>query len=361
MSFEFLTKLSQSFSQLLDETDDYDIIIRVGEDQDINVYHAHSIILKTRSPYFKRALSKNWITKKNNMNIFNKPNISPRIFDMIIREKDATNLCDWSENDFMELESALNQFIEYIRFCEISSKEFYSRVWPFKKVLPETLIENIVSFYNENTTNNQNNLIPRLGNVAIGSLIIQPKHAAIISNWIQRKEFNARIPKGSKYRFDLVYRKSRDGHDINTIRRECNGLGACVLIIKTKEDHSIIGGYNPLGWNDCNLNTYNTYDDNSSSYKYSNYYYWANTSESFIFSLGNGRNLKNFKISRVVDYCNAIYESNHRNISLNFGNSDLVIKDDTGLCKVDYYESRILDSINFTIEEMEIFRFYQSE
>ncbi|CAG8608445.1 16088_t:CDS:2 [Funneliformis mosseae] len=96
-------------------------------------------------------------------------------------------------------------------------------------------------------------------------------------------------------------------------------------------------------------------------FKYSNYYYWANTSETFIFSFGDGNDWKNFKISRVVDESNAIYESNYRNIPLNFGNSDLVIKDDTGYCNQTYYESQILDSNDFIIEEMEIFRFYQTE
>ncbi|CAI2201949.1 13243_t:CDS:2, partial [Funneliformis geosporum] len=48
-------------------------------------FNAHSNILRARSPYFKRALSQNWVTKKNDMNNFTKPNISPIVFEMIIR------------------------------------------------------------------------------------------------------------------------------------------------------------------------------------------------------------------------------------------------------------------------------------
>ena len=79
MAVEYFPRLSHNFSQLLDDAEDYDVIISVGENSNIKEFHAHSIILKSRSPYFKRALSQNWITKKDNVIYFNKPNISPMI------------------------------------------------------------------------------------------------------------------------------------------------------------------------------------------------------------------------------------------------------------------------------------------
>jgi len=85
MTFEFYPRLSQNFSQLLDDADDYNVIIKVGEDSNIKEFHAHSVILRARSPYFKRALSQDWVMKENNMLNFTKPNISPIIFEMIIR------------------------------------------------------------------------------------------------------------------------------------------------------------------------------------------------------------------------------------------------------------------------------------
>ena len=85
MTFEFYSGLSQNFSQLLDDADDYNVIIKVGEDSNIKEFRAHSCILRTRSPYFKRALSQDWVIKENNMFHFSKPNISPIIFEMIIR------------------------------------------------------------------------------------------------------------------------------------------------------------------------------------------------------------------------------------------------------------------------------------
>ncbi|GBB98676.1 hypothetical protein RclHR1_00330003 [Rhizophagus clarus] len=42
-------------------------------------------MLRARSSYFKSALSPEWITKKDDMIMFNKPNITPTVFDMILR------------------------------------------------------------------------------------------------------------------------------------------------------------------------------------------------------------------------------------------------------------------------------------
>ena len=85
MTFDFFPGLSQNFTQLLDDADDYNVKIKVGENQDTKEFNAHSNILKSRSLYFKRALSQNWITKKDDMINFTKPNISPIVFEMIIR------------------------------------------------------------------------------------------------------------------------------------------------------------------------------------------------------------------------------------------------------------------------------------
>ena len=85
MAFEFFPGLSQNFSQLLDDADDYNVIIKVGEGSNTKEFRAHSCILRARSSYFKRALSQDWVIKKNNMINFTKQNISPVVFEMIIR------------------------------------------------------------------------------------------------------------------------------------------------------------------------------------------------------------------------------------------------------------------------------------
>jgi hypothetical protein len=85
MTSYFYPNLSKDLSLILDDSDDYNVIIKVGENENTKEFRVHSVILRARSPYFKGALSSSWITKKNGMIMFNKPNIAPNIFDMILK------------------------------------------------------------------------------------------------------------------------------------------------------------------------------------------------------------------------------------------------------------------------------------
>jgi hypothetical protein len=85
MSLKFHSSLSKDLSLILNDADDFNVIIQVGENQNTKEFRAHSVILRARSPYFKSALSADWVTKKNNMISFNKPNITPTVFDMILK------------------------------------------------------------------------------------------------------------------------------------------------------------------------------------------------------------------------------------------------------------------------------------
>ena len=69
----------------LSNDDDFDVIIQVGKNLSTKGFHAHSAILQECSPYFKRAFSSSWIVKKNNMIMFNKPNITPIVFETILK------------------------------------------------------------------------------------------------------------------------------------------------------------------------------------------------------------------------------------------------------------------------------------
>ncbi|GBC02520.1 hypothetical protein RclHR1_04660013 [Rhizophagus clarus] len=67
------------------DADNYDTIIQVGENENTKEFRTHSVILSSRSTYFKGALSSSWVKKDNDMIIFNKPNIKPEIFEMILK------------------------------------------------------------------------------------------------------------------------------------------------------------------------------------------------------------------------------------------------------------------------------------
>ncbi|RGB41147.1 hypothetical protein C1646_663324 [Rhizophagus diaphanus] len=105
MTLTFHSSLSKDFSLLLNDADDYNVIIQVGENQNTKEFRAHSVILRARSPYFKRALSTNWIIKKDNMITFNKPNVTPNIFDIILKYfyTGELDLTKHSGNDILDL------------------------------------------------------------------------------------------------------------------------------------------------------------------------------------------------------------------------------------------------------------------
>jgi hypothetical protein len=87
LPLKYISKLVNDFSNLLKESDYYDVEIRVGTDEqdDVKIFKAHSSILKTRCSYFKTALSNDWIKRSDNgIILFEKENISPKIFEILL-------------------------------------------------------------------------------------------------------------------------------------------------------------------------------------------------------------------------------------------------------------------------------------
>ncbi|RHZ68635.1 hypothetical protein Glove_294g148 [Diversispora epigaea] len=81
MAFKFFDKLSQNFIELLNDKDDYNVIIKIKNEKS---FTAHSNVLKCRSPYFRKELE-NVTSNKNNIKTINKRNISDQIFDSILK------------------------------------------------------------------------------------------------------------------------------------------------------------------------------------------------------------------------------------------------------------------------------------
>ncbi len=85
MSVKFFPKLSQNYIEILDDDEYYDITIEVGEDPNVKIFRAHMIILCYRSPFLRRTLASN---KRNNDGVLTQiklPNISPEIFQIILK------------------------------------------------------------------------------------------------------------------------------------------------------------------------------------------------------------------------------------------------------------------------------------
>jgi hypothetical protein len=78
-------ELLNDFEKLLSNGNNYDVIIKAGKNENIRSFYTHSLILSSRSTYFKAALSKNWVHKKHGIIVFNKPNIDPKIMELILK------------------------------------------------------------------------------------------------------------------------------------------------------------------------------------------------------------------------------------------------------------------------------------
>ncbi|RHZ82245.1 hypothetical protein Glove_110g128 [Diversispora epigaea] len=113
------------------------------------------------------------------------------------------------------------------------------------------------------------------------STIISEEHVAEISAWIDRKTINYPTTN-NPYDFQLILHGTRDGFAPQTFWNICHGHSNTVVVAKVKGTDEIIGGYNPLAWD-------STTDGE-----------WAQTNDSFIFSLKNG-NIQNSILSRVKD------------------------------------------------------------
>ncbi len=85
MSFKCSQELIDDYEKLLEVDKGHDVIIYAGEGENVKEIHAHSIILRTRSQYFRTVFSNECADKKDGKFILKKSKISPRVFEIILR------------------------------------------------------------------------------------------------------------------------------------------------------------------------------------------------------------------------------------------------------------------------------------
>ncbi|EXX57222.1 hypothetical protein RirG_209140 [Rhizophagus irregularis DAOM 197198w] len=406
MPSEYLQEVANDYEKLLEDNEDCNVIIYVGENENVKELHAHSCILRIRSQYFRAALSKEWSEKKDEKFVFRKPNISPQLFEVILRfiycgridlEKlqgpdilklliavdglgiqtlvihtqeyliehqfeylqqnpiviletiyqhetfmDLFNLSlkkicgepeilfssdefmslkpsllelllkrddllldeiviwdnlikwcfaqhsnisqdptQWNNEEFTLMERTISKFIPLVRFNYISPESFATKVYPFKVIMPKSLVNNMILFYMaQNKQLNEDKGPPRQSKCKIDSVIINQKHIEIFANWIYRK---VKVSEYIPYNFHLLYRASRDGNMHEAFHEKCDNKGAPLVIVKITNSNQIVGGYNPLSWDTSNT--------------------WKSTYDSFIFSFTNRDDLQsaNFGYSNGVN------------------------------------------------------------
>ncbi|GBC08561.1 hypothetical protein RclHR1_08210006 [Rhizophagus clarus] len=149
----------------------------------------------------------------------------------------------WNKEDIPTMERTIHKFIPLIRFNNISSADFITRVYPFKKILPEDLINNILVFHMAPEEKlNIDIQPPRKPKRVYDSVIINKKHFAIISSWIEKQNYSYYNEKEIPYIFNLLYRASRDGDTVADFHNKCDNKGATVVVIKISNSEQIVGG-----------------------------------------------------------------------------------------------------------------------
>jgi len=215
----------------------------------------------------------------------------------------------WNKEETTIMERILHRFIPLIRFYYISSEDFLLKVYPFRILLPEDLTNNVLAFHMiPDKKSNINLPPPRQSKFVSDSILVEPQHFAIISSWINKKENLHYNLRNVPYKFNLLYRASRDGKTAAAFHEKCDNKGATIVVAKVNNSEQIVGGYNPLLW------------DKSNSYK--------STEDSFIFSFVNRTNTQTAKVGYVKKqmFYDAIYC--HSGYGPAFGDDDIYCSSD---------------------------------
>ncbi|CAG8454628.1 5045_t:CDS:2 [Acaulospora colombiana] len=225
----------------------------------------------------------------------------------------------WSEQDCELVKHHISGIISFIRWQEISFKDFETRISPYKKLIPSSLYAELLSVYippsspesespsdSAFQTSEQHPFITTLSSNLIvppnfpirqyfDTTLLTVSHFNTISAWIARKDSDYYTKRLLPYKFNLLYRASKDGFDPKMFHERCDNRGPTVMVTKLYLGGKIIGGYNPLDWkpreqqvveNDVGPETseFEIATNITSPITTSKRYSWMATYDSFLFS-----------------------------------------------------------------------------
>src|SRR6266542_1239707 len=99
---------------------------------------------------------------------------------------------NYSKNDFNDLKNTLQQCIPFIKFYNLTCKEFSNKVLPYKKILPKELHKELLAYFLDLDVKpsdmSKSKEIKGIGisSTNIDSKIITSKHIELISKWINK-------------------------------------------------------------------------------------------------------------------------------------------------------------------------------
>ncbi|GES73894.1 kinase-like domain-containing protein [Rhizophagus clarus] len=121
----------------------------------------------------------------------------------------------YSKDDFNALKITLQQLIPFIKFFNLNNKEFLDKVYPYKKILPNDLRENLIKHFINQPDNNPESIITSMANLSIQKNLSIEKYFNLVD---EINDFiNKLLNKGVK--ISLVKRQAIEyfsAHDINS-------------------------------------------------------------------------------------------------------------------------------------------------
>ncbi|GBC38781.2 hypothetical protein GLOIN_2v1838168 [Rhizophagus irregularis DAOM 181602=DAOM 197198] len=257
------------------------------------------------------------------LEIQRKPNISPKLFNIILRFIYCGNI-DLKNLQGLEVLNLL------IAVDELNIHSLISYIQEF-------LIEHRTEFLYQNPTvpniKPKTNLTPSRDPDLKDSTLIKSSHISLFASWIDKKGSSHYNKKNIPYEFKLLYRSSRDGNGTDSFHENCDNKGPTIWVAKIKDSIQLIGGYNPLDWNG------NT---------------WKTTADSFIFNFTNGKSISTAELgyvnnTRYAVYCDDVYGPTMGNLQCNNNNWSYY---GVGGC----YHPKLGIPTGFTVEEYEVFQ-----
>ncbi|RHZ75085.1 hypothetical protein Glove_217g266 [Diversispora epigaea] len=261
-----------------------------------------------------------------------------------------TNLDQWTSENFLSLKETLKGCLPHIRYFSFSNEDIVEKIYPYLQLLEHRLFLDINIKFITPTKPISSSVLPprkilnstlptRNTSIPLSSNIITNENTLEISSWIDKKG----IPyiENSPYEFKLLVRGTRDGFDVKTIYNICDKVSKTIIILKVKGTGEILGGYNPLEWNN-NISKFKT------------------TNDSFVFSLKTA-NMKNSILSRAFDFGPAI-RILPNDLELRFGvalylKGNLKTEKRCYCKKSDEYPKPIRsDNSSFSVDEYEVFK-----
>ncbi|GBC01279.1 hypothetical protein RclHR1_04120009 [Rhizophagus clarus] len=262
------------------------------------------------------------------MNIFNQKDIlldEIEIWNNLIKWTYAQNpninsdRSKWTQEDINMMKNTMHDLVPLIRFQDITSDDFYDKVFPYENILPDDYKDNIMQYY----------LVSK-----INSSIINDNHFATFSNWIEKKIDSCYTARNNPYDFKSIYRANRDGNSPAVFHKICDNKRNLIVVAKLVDSDEIVGGYNPLYW------------DKSDTFK--------QTKDSFIFSFTNKNDIQSGKVGYTKVKNHSIYCDQNYGPAFG-GGCDLICLNDGKWMSLPFSYPDINIPRNFSVEDYEVF------